>query len=88
MTAVRLKPGVEWRQVDHEVVALDLSTSAYLGVNDTGAHLWPLVAVGTTEADLAVELMGRFGIDADRARADIGTFVEDLRSLGLLADEP
>ena len=33
---VRVRPGVEWRQVDDEIVALDLATSVYLGVNGTG----------------------------------------------------
>lgn len=83
---VRLKPGVEWQHVDDEVVALDLGTSAYLGVNDSGAVLWPLVAAGATEARLAEELRERFLIDADRARADVGAFVESLRALCLLAE--
>lgn len=84
---VRLKPGVEWQQVDDEVVALDLGTSSYLGVNDTGSLLWPLVAAGTTQDQLVDELTSHFPIDPERARADVGTFVERLRSLCLLAPE-
>jgi hypothetical protein len=81
---LRLRSGVEWERVDDEVVALDLSSSAYLGVNDTGAVLWPLVAAGTTEPALVEELTGRFDIDVERARADVHAFVDRLRSLTLV----
>jgi hypothetical protein len=84
---VRLKPDVEWQKVDDEVVALDLGTSAYLGVNDPGAALWSLVAAGTTEGRLADELTSRFGIDDDRARADVRAFLDQLRSLSLVVED-
>lgn len=84
---VRLKPGVEWQHVDDEVVALDLDASAYLGVNDTGAVLWPLVAAGTTRDGLVDELTSRFQIDDDRARADVGAFLDQLRSLSLVVED-
>jgi hypothetical protein len=83
---LRLRPGVEWQRVDDEVVALDLGSSAYLGVNDSGAVLWPLVAGGTTEQSLVDALTARFPVDAQRARADVGAFVDQLRSYRLVED--
>ena len=77
---------MEWQHVDDEVVVLDLNASAYLAVNDTGAVLWPLVAEGTTEHELVEELTSRFRIDEDEARADVGAFVDQLRSLTLVED--
>ena len=84
---IRLKPGVEWRQVNDEIVALHLDTSAYLGVNGSGTQLWPMVAQGTSEAELTDELLARFPIDADGAQADVAAFVEQLRSHELLSDD-
>lgn len=86
LPALRLRPGVEWQQVDDEVVALDLASSAYLAVNDTGALLWPLVAAGTTEGQLVDALTARFTVDVERARADVGAFVARLRSMSLVDD--
>ena len=77
---------MEWQQVDDEVVALDLESSAYLALNDTGAVLWPLVAAGTTEPRLVEELTTRFEVDEAQARADVGAFVERLRSLTLVEE--
>ena len=83
---LRLKRGVEWHPLDDEIVVLDLNSSAYLAVNDTGAVLWPLVAQGTTEGQLVEALTSRFQIDAGQARADAGVFVEQLRSLTLVEE--
>ena len=68
------------------MVALDLVSSAYLAVNETAAVLWPLVEAGTTEHEFVQELTARFGIDVDRARADVGVFVGQLRSMTLVED--
>lgn len=81
---LRLREGVEWQQVDDEVVVLDLNASAYLAVNDTGAVLWPLVAEGASERRLAEELTARLGIDGEPARTDVAAFVDRLRSLRLV----
>lgn len=83
---MRLKPGVEWQRVDDEIVVLDLTTSAYLAVNDAGAVLWPLVVAGTNEDELVEALVSEFAVDGHRARADVGAFVERLESLALVTD--
>ncbi|MEA2901782.1 MAG: hypothetical protein QOH36_1669 [Actinomycetota bacterium] len=80
----RLRPGIEWRNVSGEVVALDLESSAYLSVNDTGSVLWPLVVAGTTEERLVEEVVTRFGIGVEQARHDVAVFVEGLRSFSLV----
>lgn len=84
---IRLRPDVEWRDVDGEVVALDLATAAYLSVNDTGSLLWPLVARGATQVQLVTELVRHFALDSEQAGADVAAFVTQLRSLALV-EEP
>ena len=37
---------VAWRRVDDEVVVLDLDSSAYYSLNDTGSRMWELLAAG------------------------------------------
>lgn len=81
---LRLRPGIEWRSVSGEVVALDLDSSAYLSVNDTGSVLWPLIVAGTTEARLVEEVVARFDIDVEQARHDVAVFVEGLRAFSLV----
>jgi hypothetical protein len=75
---------VLWREVDDEVVALDLGGEKYLSINRTGAALWSALAAGATTERLADELVERFGADAAEARVDVAAFVADLRARGLL----
>jgi hypothetical protein len=77
---------LSWREIDDEVIAVDVGTSTYLGTNKTGALLWRrLGAGGATRSELVGLLVETYGIDADRARADVDAFVDDLAALGLLA---
>ncbi len=78
------RSAIEAREIDGELVIYDLNARRYLGGNRTAALLWPLLLAGTDLEALATALQSGCGIDADRARADSGAFVESLRSLGLM----
>lgn len=81
----RLRPGqVEWRAIEGEVVALDLKAAEYLGVNPSGAVLWPLLAHGAHREELVQALTTRFGIDRQRAAEDVEAFLAVLREKDLL----
>lgn len=75
---------LEFREIEGEVVALDLRTSSYIGINETGGALWPLLQEGTDESTLVRALMEKFGVGEDLARRDVREFVEELRKRGLL----
>jgi hypothetical protein len=82
---VKLRQGAAaWREVDGEIIVLGLESSTYLGVNDAGSELWPLLVEGTTVETMAERLVNRFGIDHSRAVADVAAFVESCRSRELL----
>jgi hypothetical protein len=86
MTELKLRgEGLEWLEVEGEVIALEGRRSEYLGVNPSGTLLWRAVAEGATEDGLARLLVDRYGIDAELARDDAARFVADLRERGLLA---
>jgi rhodanese-related sulfurtransferase len=75
---------LEWREVDGEIVALDVRTAQYLAVNATGAALWPLLAEGATRQDLVAALVASFETDGDTAGRDVDAFVAMLREQDLL----
>ncbi|MGH9029041.1 MAG: PqqD family protein [Acidimicrobiales bacterium] len=81
----RLDPlAVEWRLVDDEVVVLDTRGSRYLAVNRSGASLWPLLAAGTTRAELSRELSRKWGLSFEAADDDVGLFIAWLVDAGLV----
>lgn len=87
MDDLRLRPdALVWREIDEELVAVDIAASTYLSANQTGALLWQMLARGTTRVDLVRQLVDRFGISAERAGTDVDAFVQDLRKRELLVE--
>ena len=82
---LRLRPdALDWREVEGEIVALDLRESTYVAVNRTGASIWPALLEGATRDELVGRLQGTFDIDRSRAEADVDAFVQSLRQRDLL----
>ncbi len=77
---------LQWRAVEGEVIALDLKGSQYLGVNDSGAALWDLLAAGTTRGALVDQLTSAYGLDAATAGTHVDAFIDQLRSQDLIAE--
>jgi hypothetical protein len=85
VTELRLnKQDIDWREVEGEVIALRRSTAEYLGVNPAGTLLWNALRGGASETRLTELLVERYGIDANAARADVASFIGQLRSQGLV----
>jgi hypothetical protein len=78
---------LDWREVEGELVALDLRDSRYLAVNRTGQVLWAALAEGATRDQLVERLTDTFGIDDARAAADVDAFTAELESRDLLVRE-
>lgn len=78
---------LSWREVDDEVIILDLLSQRYLSLNFTGLTIWRrLQDDGATIEELANALTEEYtGIDAEVAEHDVRTFVALLRERNLLA---
>ena len=82
---IRIPPGVvEWREVEGEIVALDLRTKTYLAVNRTGAVLWPALVAGGSRAELLAQLVASFGVPPEAAAGDLDGFLAELTEQNLL----
>ena len=76
---------LEWREVEGEIVALDLRASTYLSVNKAGTALWPHLTAGASREELVTALTSRYDIDVDAATRDVDAFVQALEAKELLA---
>lgn len=76
--------GLEWRELDGELVVLDLKREEYLRVNRPGAGLWRLLATGASRGELVRHLMETHGLAEAEAEEDGNAFVSDLAARGLL----
>ena len=77
---------VTHRRIDDKTVVLDGSGAAYFVLNETGTVLWDPLERGATRAELQNCLTEQFDITTEQARADVDTFLDDLREHGLLEE--
>ena len=77
--------GLNWREIDGEVVVLDVERSHYLNLNETGTVLWLMLVEGATRLQLVDRLMQEFDVDQPTAHDDVEAFVTSCRDNGLLA---
>jgi hypothetical protein len=75
---------ITWREIDGDLVILDLRSSTYLTANATGTVLMRQLTEERTPQQLADALVDAFGIPEPRAQQDVQTFVDVLGEHGLL----
>ena len=78
--------GISWREVNGEVIALDLESSAYFVSNKSGTLMWRALVDGTTPERLADLLSAEYGLPASMAAVDVRAFITLLRQHNLLTD--
>ncbi|MEN6439423.1 MAG: PqqD family protein [Syntrophobacter sp.] len=61
-----------------------LDMNALMTLNATGRYVWELLAEDRSEESLVSEVVNRFDVGEERARADVRIFLDDLERLGLL----
>jgi Coenzyme PQQ synthesis protein D (PqqD) len=81
---LKLRDDINWREIDGEIVLLDLSGSMYFSVNRTGIELWPLLIRGSTADELSGHLAQTFSLDRQTAERDVRSFLDALSGEGLL----
>jgi hypothetical protein len=75
---------VVWREIDGEIIAIDIAASEYLSTNGTGSLLWAMLASGSDREALTDALVERFGVDRARAADDVDSFLRSLRERSFL----
>jgi len=79
---------VVWRELDGEIVVLNLATGNYYGLEGAANDMWRLLSEhGSTEK--VVETMARdYDVDAARLTADLDALVQELARRSLVAIDP
>ena len=85
MEHLRLRDrNLSWREIDEEILVLDLEAAAYISVQGAGRTLWPLLVTGATRSQLVTALTAKYEIDDEVAVRDVDLFVADLKERGLI----
>jgi hypothetical protein len=77
-------PDSAWRSLDDEGLVLNLRTSDYYSLNQSGAFIWARLEKGACAEDIAKELCAEYNVSPAAAAKDIANLIRDLRRLELL----
>ncbi|HCE97622.1 MAG TPA: hypothetical protein DER10_03900, partial [Elusimicrobia bacterium] len=78
-----ISPTVTWRKVNNEAVILNLETSVYYSVNQTGTLIWELLVEGKPLEKIARALAAEYKLSTEQAAEDTCGFLKAVSELGL-----
>lgn len=85
LSEIKINEKLSWRDVNEELVALDVVTGEYHVFNDIGRKIWLHIAEKEPDMDsLVVGIMNEYNTKDHDVTADIQSFVDDLLKRGLL----
>jgi hypothetical protein len=73
-----------YRQVDNEIVVLEIATSQYHTLNDSAAFAFEHLGAGRTVAETVDLMLEEFEVSRPQAETDVAILVTDLVNSGLL----
>ena len=76
------------RELNGEVLILDLRSSHYFGLTGPGARIWQLAEAGEDVGGIVAALTREFDADAAVIEADVVRLLGELTERGLLIPDP
>jgi hypothetical protein len=82
---IEIPESVLTREIDGEMVLLDLASETYYGLDDVGTRFWASLAEHGSLPRARQTLLEEFDVDAALLDRDLNRLLADLESRGLLA---
>ena len=84
----RFRPtaSVSAREVENELVLLDLDQGSFYVARGVGPRIWELLGEGRDVEDVSRIVADRYGVEQSVALADVQRFAEALQQKGLLEE--
>lgn len=87
MTAVRIVEDVVYRELEGEMVLLNLRTGVYFGLDAVGTRIWQLLQEPRTVAQISERLADEYEVAPALCEQDVRTFLTALRDNALVEPE-
>ena len=81
---VRVNSEILSREVDGEMVILDLSENAYFGLNEVGTLIWQSLQSGMALQEIASKITEEYEVESDEASRDLLNVLGELQSKGMV----
>lgn len=83
-TILKRKSGLMTANMNGSAVMMDIATGKYYNLGETGGHIWELLEQPTTLSNLIQMLTTEYDVSAERCRADVLSFLQQLVDRDLL----
>jgi len=81
---VQRDPDVMTAEAERDLVMVSIANGLYYGVSEVAREIWETIAQPKKVSDLINDLAGTYNIDRTKCEQETLSFLEDLRSEGLL----
>jgi len=82
--AIRIRKDVVFRDLEGELVLLNLATGVYFGLDPIGTRIWALIDDGHTADEIVNRITAEYEVGAEACRADLEKFFATLRDNDLV----
>ncbi|MEP7326826.1 MAG: PqqD family protein [Gemmatimonadota bacterium] len=79
-----ISPSVRTRQLDGELIVLDLDQGEYYSLNSSGAQVWKALEAGQGIAWICDEVVAHWPISREEGMEMVSMIVQDLLQRGLI----
>lgn len=87
VTKVRIVEDVVYRELEGEMVLLNLRTGVYFGLDAVGTRIWQLLEERCTVAQISERLAGEYEVTPALCEQDVRAFMTALRDNALVEPE-
>ncbi len=84
MRTIHPKPNLLMTEVEGEAVLLDLESSYYFSLNETGTHIWRAIEKGKNEDEIIVSILAEWDVEREEATRTVNAFFDALIEEGLV----
>lgn len=81
---ISIPDGVMLRQIDDELVLLNLNTESYFGLDDVGTRMWTCLTESASAEAAYAALEAEYDVDPVQLQADLSSFIDKLAEAGLI----
>jgi hypothetical protein len=81
---IRIRKDIVFRDLEGELVLLNLNTGVYFGLDPVGTAVWRLLDGSRSAAEIVTEMTTEYDVDPETCRADLDRFLENLRTNDLI----
>ena len=81
---IKISDNVVWRDLEGEIVILNLTSGVYFSVEGVGTRIWTLISEQVATEDIIGKLISEFDVEESQLRSDVESLVKNLADQGLI----